>query len=130
MSMNNYGDRNDRYSDRDRDSSPQSPSSDNYDHDDEMMDDDGDPKGGRRQYDMDKDRKMFSRKKTCWFCAKKTEPDWKDPHSYAWLVNEFGKISPSRISGLCSSHQRHATTAIKRGRNMCLIGHITNHMIQ
>jgi small subunit ribosomal protein S6 len=52
--------------------------------------------------DLDKDRKMFSRRKSCWFSAKKTSPDWKDPSSYAWLVNEFGKISPARVTGLTS----------------------------
>ncbi|MBF0313003.1 MAG: 30S ribosomal protein S18 [Oligoflexia bacterium] len=87
-------------------------------------------RGGKRPYDMDKDRRMFSRKKSCWFCAKESNPDWKDPHSYAWLVNEFGKISPGRISGLCATHQRHATTAIKRGRNMCLLSYISNHTAQ
>ncbi|MBF0300266.1 MAG: 30S ribosomal protein S18 [Oligoflexia bacterium] len=93
------------------------------------MDDDFDVKDGDKRYsgqhDVDKDRRMFSRKKSCWFCAKKTDPDWKDPSSYAWLVNEFGKISPGRITGLCAKHQRHATTAIKRGRNICLIGYIS-----
>ncbi|MBF0206685.1 MAG: 30S ribosomal protein S18 [Oligoflexia bacterium] len=99
--------------------------------DDDLLDDEnGGRSDYRRQYDMDKDRKMFSRKKTCWFCAKKSEPDWKEPHSYTWLVNEFGKISPARVSGLCAKHQRRANTAIKRGRNMCLIGYVSNRPAQ
>ena len=76
--------------------------------------------------DVDKDRRMFSRKKNCWFCAKDASPDWKNPHSYSWLVNEFGKISPARVSGLCSKHQRHATTAIKRGRNIGVLSIVSN----
>lgn len=105
-------------------------SHDEHDPEEDMLDDDLDSKGGgRRQYDLEKDRRMFSRKKNCWFCAKEISPDWKDPYSYSWLVNEFGKIAPSRINGLCATHQRQATTAIKRGRNMCLIGHLSNQIV-
>ncbi len=82
------------------------------------------PSGG--PYDLDKDRRMFSRKKSCWFCAKKEDPDWKETSSYDWLINEFGKISPARISGLCSIHQRMATMSIKRGRNMGMISYVSN----
>lgn len=76
--------------------------------------------------DLDKDRKSFSKRKSCWFSAKKTAPDWKDPSSYAWLVNEFGKISPARVTGLRPNFQRMATTAIKRGRAMGLISYMSN----
>jgi small subunit ribosomal protein S6 len=74
----------------------------------------------------DKDKKMHSKRKSCWFSAKKTSPDWKDPKSYSWLVNEFGKISPSRITGLTPTFQRRANEAIKRGRNMLLISYQSN----
>ena len=76
--------------------------------------------------DSDKERKMFSKRKSCWFSAKKTQPDWKDASSYSWLVNEFGKISPARVTGLRPKFQRMATTAIKRGRNLGLISHLSN----
>lgn len=75
--------------------------------------------------DSDKERKMFSKRKSCWFSAKKTEPDWKDPTTYSWLVNEFGKISPARVTGLRPKYQRMATTAIKRGRCMGLISYMS-----
>jgi len=74
----------------------------------------------------DKDKKMHSKRKSCWFSAKKTSPDWKDPKSYSWLVNEFGKISPARITGLTPTFQRRANEAIKRGRNMLLISYQSN----
>ena len=74
----------------------------------------------------DKDKKMHSKRKSCWFSAMKTSPDWKDPKSYSWLVNEFGKISPARISGLTPTFQRRANEAIKRGRNMLLISYQSN----
>jgi len=82
------------------------------------------------QNSIDKDRRMFARKKACWFCAKNDLPDWKDPFSYAWLVNEFGKISPARVTGVCSKHQRKATTAIKRGRDIGFISAISNQSIR
>jgi small subunit ribosomal protein S6 len=77
--------------------------------------------------EMDKDKKMFSKRKSCYFSAKKTAPDWKDPSSYSWLVNEFGKISPARISGLRPKFQRLANAAIKRGRNIGLISYVSNN---
>lgn len=76
--------------------------------------------------DSEKERKMFSKRKSCWFSAKKTSPDWKDPSSYSWLVNEFGKISPARVTGLRPKYQRAATTAIKRGRCMGMISYMSN----
>ncbi len=77
--------------------------------------------------DAEKEKKMFSKRKSCYFSAKKTAPDWKDPSSYSWLVNEFGKISPARVTGLRPKFQRSATTAIKRGRCMGLISYMSNH---
>ena len=85
------------------------------------MDEEGGFGGGE-----DKDKKMHSKRKSCWFSAKKTSPDWKDPKSYAWLVNEFGKISPARITGLTPTFQRRANESIKRGRNMLLISYQSN----
>jgi small subunit ribosomal protein S6 len=77
--------------------------------------------------DPEKEKKMFQKRKSCYFSAKKTSPDWKDPASYAWLVNEFGKISPARVTGLRPKYQRAATTAIKRGRCMGLISYMSNY---
>jgi ribosomal protein S18/ribosomal protein S6 len=86
--------------------------------------------GGKNEsgLDAEKEKKMFQKKKSCYFSAKKTAPDWKDPSSYAWLVNEFGKISPARVTGLRPKYQRMATTAIKRGRCMGLISYMSNHV--
>lgn len=80
--------------------------------------------------DAAKEKKLFSKRKSCWFSAKKTAPDWKDPNSYSWLVNEFGKISPARITGLRPKFQRMATTAIKRGRCMGMISYMSNDVIR
>ncbi len=66
--------------------------------------------------DMEKDRKKMSKTRTCWFTVKRITADWKDPKTFSWLINDFGKISPARVSGISKKHQRFATTAIKRAR--------------
>ena len=86
---------------------------------------DMDDEGGYGGSD-DKDKKMHSKRKSCYFSATKTAPDWKNPKSYSWLVNEFGKISPARVTGLTPTFQRRANEAIKRGRNMLLISYQSN----
>ena len=71
-------------------------------------------------------RKKFARKKTCWFAAKSIKADWKDPKTYGWLVNEFGKISPARVTSISRKHQRFANNAVKRARNIGLISQLSD----
>ncbi len=72
-------------------------------------------------FDAEKDQKRFVRTKACWFTAKKITADWKDPATYMWLVNDFGKISPARITGITRQHQKRATLAIKRARQVGIV---------
>ncbi len=85
---------------------------------------------GKSRLDLEKEKKLFAKRKSCWFSAKKVEPDWKDPSTYSWLVNEFGKISPARITGLRPKYQRSATTAVKRARAMGLISYMSGRTIR
>ncbi|OFZ84883.1 MAG: 30S ribosomal protein S18 [Bdellovibrionales bacterium RIFOXYD1_FULL_44_7] len=66
----------------------------------------------------------FHRKKICRFCAD-TEfaLDYKDIKMMQSFITEHGKIVPRRISGNCSHHQRKLTTAVKRARNLALVGY-------
>lgn len=74
-----------------------------------------DDKGGRRP-------KRPGKKKVCQFCVdKNTEIDYKDLAKLRKYVTEKGKIIPRRASGVCSSHQKHLCTAIKRARQMALL---------
>lgn len=77
---------------------------------------------------MEKDRKRFSKGRHCWFKAKSITADWKDPKTYQWLLNEFGKISPARVSSISRKHQRFANSAIKRARNIGLASAFTNRI--
>ena len=75
----------------------------------------------------EKEKRLFARRKSCYFKANKVEPDWKNPYSYKWLVNEFGKISPARVTGLSARYQRTATIAIKRARCVGLVSYVGRH---
>jgi ribosomal protein S18/ribosomal protein S6 len=85
---------------------------------------------GDADNDLEKDKKRFARRKACWFAANNITPDWKDPKTFAWLINEFGKINPGRVSGISRKAHRNADSAIKRARNMGLVSHITNTLAE
>ena len=60
-------------------------------------------------------------KKVCAFCAEKTEViDYKNVAKLRKFMTEKGKIIPRRTTGLCATHQRELTQAIKRARVMAL----------
>lgn len=90
---------------------------DSRDRDDEKMEKDGDERGRKGG---------FYRKKVCRFCAD-TEfvLDYKDIRMMQSFVSEHGKIVPRRISGNCATHQRKLTSAVKRARNLALVGYVS-----
>jgi small subunit ribosomal protein S18 len=69
---------------------------------------------GRKQY--------FRRKKVCRFCVDKIDDiDYKDVRLLSSFTSERGKITPRRITGVCSPHQRQLSDAIKKARNIALL---------
>ena len=78
----------------------------------------------------DKDRRRFARQKSCWFKTNTIKADWKDPKTFNWLINEFGKISPARVSGISRKHHRWAESAIKRARNIGLVSHLAGRFAE
>lgn len=67
-------------------------------------------------------KKLFSRKKVCRFCAdKELVIDYKDVKVLRNFVSERGKIIPRRIVGTCASHQRQLCEAVKRARQIALL---------
>ena len=67
-------------------------------------------------------RKFFRRKKVCKFCTEKIEAiNYKDVRLLAQFVAESGKITPRRLTGVCTPHQRRLTLAIKQARNIALL---------
>lgn len=67
-------------------------------------------------------RRRFGRRKVCKFCVDKVSLiDYKDVRRLRSFVSERGKITPRRISGSCSRHQRQLTHAIRRARTVALV---------
>jgi small subunit ribosomal protein S18 len=72
-------------------------------------------------------KRLFSRKKVCRFCADKEQSiDYKDVKTLRNFVSERGKIIPRRIVGTCASHQRQLCEAIKRARHIALLPYSGN----
>lgn len=78
----------------------------------------------------DGEKRKFARRKACWFTSKGITADWKDPATFTWLINEFGKISPARVSGISVKHQRFATSAIKRARQLGIVSYMSNRIAE
>ena len=89
-------------------------------------------RSGSDERGMDKDgdggglRGGFHRKKVCRFCSDTDFVlDYKDARIMQSFISEHGKIVPRRISGNCATHQRKLTSAVKRARNLALVGYVS-----
>ncbi len=68
------------------------------------------------------EKRGFSRRKGCRFCADKVaEVDYKDVNRLRGFMTERGRIIPRRVSGNCAKHQRQLSVAIKRAREAALL---------
>lgn len=66
-----------------------------------------------------------SRRKQCRFCTdEEFILDYKNFRTLQYFLSEHGKIVPRRISGTCAVHQRNLTVAVKRARNLALVGFV------
>ncbi len=72
--------------------------------------------------------KFFRRKKVCKFCTEKIDAiPYRDVRLLQGFVAERGKIVPRRLTGVCTTHQRRLTRAIKQARNIALLPFATQH---
>ena len=72
--------------------------------------------------------KFFRRKKVCKFCTVKIDAiPYRDVRLLQGFVAERGKIVPRRLTGVCTTHQRRLTRAIKQARNIALLPFATRH---
>ena len=72
--------------------------------------------------------KFFRRKKVCKFCTEKIDAiPYRDVRLLQEFVAERGKIVPRRLTGVCTTHQRRLTRAIKQARNIALLPFATRH---
>lgn len=80
---------------------------------------------GDKSLDL-KSRRSFHRKKVCRYCADNEYIlDYRDARMMQSFLTERGKIVPRRISGTCALHQRKLTTAVKRARQLALVGFVS-----
>ena len=67
-------------------------------------------------------KRIEKRKKVCRFCVDKVDDiNYKDVKTLMSFVSERGKITPRRISGVCTPHQKRLSEAIKQARNIALV---------
>jgi small subunit ribosomal protein S18 len=72
--------------------------------------------------------KFFRRKKVCKFCTEKIDAiPYRDVRLLQGFVAERGKIVPRRLTGVCTTHQRRLTRAIKQARNIALLPFAARH---
>src|SRR6516225_6235467 len=72
--------------------------------------------------------KFFRRKKVGKFCTEKIDAiPYRDVRLLQGFVAERGKIVPRRLTGVCTTHQRRLTRAIKQARNIALLPFATRH---
>jgi len=70
--------------------------------------------GAKKQY--------FRRRKVCRFCVEKIDHiDYKDVRLLNAFISERGRITPRRITGVCTPHQRRLSEAVKQARNIALL---------
>jgi small subunit ribosomal protein S18 len=86
------------------------------------------PGGGRPGGGPGGRGKFFRRKKVCKFCTEKIDAiPYRDVRLLQGFVAERGKIVPRRLTGVCTTHQRRLTRAIKQARNIALLPFATKH---
>ncbi|MBV8572743.1 MAG: 30S ribosomal protein S18 [Acidobacteriaceae bacterium] len=79
------------------------------------------PTGGDKAIATGK-KQYFRRKKVCRFCVDKVDDiNYKDSKPLSSFISERGKITPRRISGVCTPHQKRLSEAIKQARNIALL---------
>lgn len=66
-------------------------------------------------------RAVQRRNQECFFCTKKTSPDYKKVENLTSYLTDRGKIIGRGRSGLCAKHQRGLAQAVKRARHLALL---------
>ncbi|HIE36099.1 MAG TPA: 30S ribosomal protein S18 [Candidatus Omnitrophica bacterium] len=69
-------------------------------------------------------RRVSRFKKSCIFCKKDLEIDYKNIDLLSRYLSSKGKIISRRISGNCAKHQRKLTGEIKRARFLSLLPYL------
>lgn len=57
----------------------------------------------------------------CYFCDKKTSPNYLEVEELKKFITERGKILNRAYSGVCNKHQKRLATEVKRARHLALL---------
>lgn len=70
--------------------------------------------------------KKPTKEKKCYFCINnRAILDYKDVQTLRRFVSSYMKIAPRRRSGLCATHQRKVSRAIKQARIAGLLSFVS-----
>jgi small subunit ribosomal protein S18 len=69
-------------------------------------------------------KKQVRFKKSCIFCKKNLEIDYKNIDLLSRYISSKGKIVSRRSSGNCAKHQRKLARQIKRARFLSLLPYV------
>ncbi|MBD3343837.1 MAG: 30S ribosomal protein S18 [Chitinivibrionales bacterium] len=67
-------------------------------------------------------------KRSCWYCANRVEPDYKNSDVLRNGVTDRGKIMPKRTTGTCATHQRRVAREVKRARHLALLPFVAENI--
>ncbi len=70
--------------------------------------------------------KRPAKKKVCFYCEQKRDPDYKNYEEMRQFMTERGKIKSRRQTGLCAKHQRKLGLQIKRARQLALLPYVVS----
>lgn len=70
---------------------------------------------------MRRPRRVLRVAKNCPYCQNKSQPNYTDTAELSRYLTERGKILARTKTGICSTHQRALTKAIKRARHVALL---------
>lgn len=72
------------------------------------------------------EKKKSHKPKRCYFCINREGViDYKEVQTLRRFVSSYMKIAPRRRSGLCATHQRRVSRAIKQARIAGLLAFVS-----
>ncbi len=76
----------------------------------------------RSDSDKNSSKMFFRKRKGCPLCSEGSPAiDYKDPELLGKFISEGGRMLPSRITNVCSKHQRKIKKSIRHSRIIALL---------
>jgi len=68
--------------------------------------------------------KRPAKRKGCYFCDTRKEPNYKNYEELRQFMTERARIKSRRQTNLCNKHQRRLALEIKRARQLALLPYV------